>query len=51
MLKSVLSVLFTERQLKNIVGLGEWQVGKFRLPAFYFKDRYTLAFPCEEDQN
>ena len=52
MMKSVLNVLFTEKQLKNIMSLGEWQGNnKFKLPSFYFKDRHTLAFPCEEKQN
>jgi len=51
MLRSVLNVLFTEKQLKNIINLGHWQNNKFKLPTFYFKDRHTLAFPCEEDQN
>lgn len=52
MLRSVLNVLFTEKQLKNIMSLGHWQSSnKFKLPAFYFKDRHTLAFPCEEGQN
>ena len=47
MLRSVLSVLFSDKQLKNIVGLGKWQSDtKFKLPMFYFKDRQTLAFPC-----
>jgi len=43
----VLNVLFTEKQLKNIIGLGSWEEGRFKLPAFYFKDRHTLAFPCD----
>lgn len=52
MLKSVLNVLFTEKQLKNIISLGEWQSHhKFKLPTFYFKDRHTLAFPCQEEEN
>lgn len=46
-LKSVLNVLFTEKQLKNIIGLGSWEEDRFKLPLFYFKDRHTLAFPCE----
>lgn len=47
MLKSVLNVLFTEKQLKNIISLGHWENNsKFKLPTFYFKDRHTLAFPC-----
>jgi hypothetical protein len=51
MLRGVLNVLFTEKQLKNILSLGHWQNSKFKLPTFYFKDRHTLAFPCEDDQN
>ena len=52
MLKSVLGVLFTDKQLKNILSLGHWESSnKFKLPSFYFKDRHTLAFPCEEDEN
>lgn len=51
MLKGVLGVLFTDKQLKNLMGLGEWEQGRFKLPAFYFKDRHTLAFPCEEEEN
>jgi|JI10StandDraft_1071094.scaffolds.fasta_scaffold882127_1 hypothetical protein len=51
MLKSVLNVLFTEKQLKNIISLGQWENAKFKLPTFYFKDRHTLAFPCEEEEN
>ena len=51
MLKSVLNVLFTEKQLKNIMALGQWQGHRFKLPTFYFKDRHTLAFPCEDDEN
>jgi len=46
MLRGVLGVLFTEKQLKNVIGLGQWEEGLFKLPQFYFKDRYTLAFPC-----
>ncbi len=50
MLKSVLNVLFTEKQLKNIIGLGVWEAeNRFKLPTFYFKDRHTLAFPCEDN--
>ena len=34
------------------MSLGEWQgKNKFKLPTFYFKDRHTLAFPCEDNQN
>ena len=51
MLKSVLNVLFTEKQLKNIVKLGHWESHRFKLPTFYFKDRHTLAFPCEDEEN
>ena len=51
MLKGVLNVLFTEKQLKNLIGLGQWDQGRFKLPPFYFKDRHTLAFPCEQDEN
>ena len=50
--KSILSVLFTEKQLKNIIGLGTWEGdNKFKLPTFYFKDRHTLAFPCDDTEN
>jgi hypothetical protein len=50
MLKSVLGVLFTDKQLKNIIGLGNWENDtKFKLPLFYFKDRHTIAFPCDEN--
>lgn len=52
MLKSILNVLFTEKQLKNIMSLGQWESpNKFKLPTFYFKDRHTLAFPCEDEEN
>ena len=52
MLRSILNILFSEKQLKNIVGLGKWEgENKFKLPSFYFKDRHTLAFPCEEAEN
>ena len=47
MLKGVLGVLFTDKQLKHIMSLGEWEQGRFKLPEFYFKDRHTLAFPCD----
>ncbi len=49
MYKGVLNVLFTQKQLKNIISLGNWEGEKFKLPTFYFKDRYTLAFPCDGD--
>ena len=29
--------------------LGNWEGEKYKLPKFYFKDRNTLAFPCEND--
>jgi hypothetical protein len=46
----VLGVLFTDKQLKNIIGLGNWENDtKFKLPLFYFKDRHTIAFPCDEN--
>lgn len=52
MLRSILNVLFTEKQLKNIMSLGHWEShNKFKVPTFYFKDRNTLAFPCEDDEN
>jgi hypothetical protein len=50
MYKGVLNVLFTEKQLKNIISLGNWEGENFKLPTFYFKDRHTLAFPCEGNE-
>lgn len=50
--KSILGVLFTDKQLKNIIGLGSWEgEHRFKLPTFYFKDRHTLAFPCQDAEN
>lgn len=44
--------MFTEKQLKNVIGLGVWETeSKFKLPSFYFKDRNTLAFPCDDDES
>lgn len=50
--KSVLNILFTPKQLTHIISLGNWQDDDtFKLPAFYFKDRHTLAFPCGDDDD
>jgi hypothetical protein len=47
MFKSVLGILFTSKQLNNLISLGTWEDEEtFKLPTFYFKDRHTLAFPC-----
>ena len=46
--KAVIDTLFTEKQFQHLVSLGSWEeeVG-FKLPAFYFKDKNTLAFSYE----
>ena len=46
--RAVINTLFTEKQFQHLVSLGSWEedVG-FKLPAFYFKDKNTLAFPYE----
>ena len=49
--KSVLSILFTPKQLNNLISLGTWEEEACsKLPTYYFKDRHTLAFPCGEEE-
>ena len=51
MFKSILKGLFTNKQLNSVISLGNWE-GKntFKLPSFYFKDKQTLAFPCDDEK-
>ncbi len=45
----VLNVLFTPKQLKKLVEMGQWtSEDEYVLPHFYFKDKNTLAFPFLE---